>query len=73
MWMSLQGKAQKRLRADSVVFSATRKALDERLASSAIPPAKRQRVETEVDLLKSELTNGHFRKVLIKMTDEQKR
>jgi hypothetical protein len=59
-------KSRKRLRQDAVQLSASQKVLE---ASNS----RRGWVQSEVELLKSDMTNAHLKKMLSRVLDEQNR
>ena len=68
----VQVKSRKRLRQEAAQFSDSDKTLAD-LMEASVPASKRRLIQTEADLLKSELTNAHLRKMLTRMVDEQNR
>jgi len=65
--LCFQLKNRKKNRQVSLQYAATRKALEENVSGSNL------RIKSEIDLLKSELTSDHLRKMLMRMYDEQNR
>jgi hypothetical protein len=68
--LNQQVKSRKRLRQDAVQLSALQKVLED--ATSALN-SRYRRVQSEVELLKLDMTNAHLKKMLSRVLDEQNR